>query len=164
MPSHTVFIRLAGAGDIERLVRDGVITGPSPKNESWTQRIVKWLSEQQAGRRLFFVAEDRTGLLGMVQIVFRFPIGYEDPEAANGRDVAMMEGLRLREGALPEIGNQLVSEVQKVALKREVRTLTFCLPMNNPRAIRQAKNWGFEEFRLMPEPEKMLAFFRKSVD
>jgi hypothetical protein len=30
----------------------------------------------------------------MVQVVFRLPIGYEDPEAANGYDVAMMEGLR----------------------------------------------------------------------
>ena len=100
----------------------------------------------------------------MVQLVFAFPPGYNDPEAANGMDVAMMEGLRTRPGAPPEIGNQLVAEVQKVAAKRNVRTLTFCLPMNANRALRQAKGWGFEEFRIMPEPDKMLAFFRKSID
>jgi len=30
--------------------------------------------------------------------------------------------------------------------------------------LNQAKSWGFEEFRIMPEPDKMLAFFRKSLD
>jgi hypothetical protein len=38
----------------------------------------------------------------------------------------------------------------------------FQPPINNTRAITQAKNCGFEEFRLMPEPGKMLAFFRNS--
>jgi hypothetical protein len=36
--------------------------------------------------------------------------------------------------------------------------------MNANRALNQAKSWGFEEFRIMPEPTKMLAFFRKSID
>ena len=49
-------------------------------------------------------------------------------------------------------------------MKRNVKTLTFCLPMNNTRAIHQARSWGFEEFRIMAEPTKMLAFFRKSID
>ena len=110
------------------------------------------------------IAEDQSGLLGIVQIIFSFPRGYNDPEAANGMDVAMMEGLRMRPGAPAEVGSQLVDEVQKVAAKRNVKTLTFCLPMNSNRALRQAKIWGFEEFRIMPEPGKMLAFFRKSVD
>jgi hypothetical protein len=100
----------------------------------------------------------------MVQLVFAFPPGYQDAEAANGMDVAMMETLRVRQGAPPEVGNQLVAEVQRIAGKRNVKTLTFLLPMNDNRALRQAKMWGFEEFRIMPEPDKMLAFFRKSVD
>ena len=125
---------------------------------------MKWLSEQRAGRRFILIAEDATGLLGMVQLVMKLPLGYEDPEAANGIDVAMMEGLRMRADAPSEVGNELVAEVQRLAMKRNVKTLTFCLPMNNSRAIYQARAWGFEEFRIMAEPTKMLAFFRKSVE
>lgn len=159
-----IFIRFAGQSDVQRFVAEGLITGPAPKRESWAQRAMKWLAEQQAGRRVVLVAEDATGLLGMVQLVFAFPPGYNDPEAANGMDVAMMEFLRVRAGAPPEVGSQLVTEVQRIAEKRNVQTLTFLLPMNDNRAIRQAKSWGFEEFRIMPEPTKMLAFFRKSIN
>lgn len=159
-----IFLRFAQAGDIDRLVKDEVITGPSPARESWNQRIVKWLSEQRAGHRFILIAEDESGLLGMVQLVSKLPLGYEDPEAANGMDIAMMDGLRTRAGVPLEVGNELVSEVQRLALKRNIKTLTFCLPMNNPRAIAQARSWGFEEFRIMAEPTKMLAFFRKSIE
>ena len=48
-------------------------------------------------------------------------------------------------------------------MKRNIKTLTFCLPMNNSRAIYQARSWGFEEFRIMPEQGRMLAFLRKSI-
>lgn len=160
-----IFLRIAQASDIERLQKDGVITGPEPqKGESWTQRVVKWLSEQRAGRRVILVAEDATGLLAMLQLVYAFPIGYRDPEAANGIDIAMLENLRMREGTLTEIGSELVNEAQKLAVKRSIKTLTFALPLNNARAIQQARSWGFTEFRVMPEPTKMLAFFRKSIE
>jgi len=99
-----------------------------------------------------------------VQIVFSFPPGYNDPEAANGRDIAMMEGLRVKPGAPAEVGNELVHEVQGIARKKNVKTLTFCLPMNQNKALAQAKRWGFEEFRIMAEKTKMLCFFRKNVD
>ncbi|MHB8147353.1 MAG: GNAT family N-acetyltransferase [Vulcanimicrobiaceae bacterium] len=164
MAGRKVFLRFAQASDVERLIKDGVITGPPPARETWNQRLVKWLSEQRAGRRVILIAEDHSGLLGMVQLVFRLPLGYDDPEAANGMDVAMMEGLRLREGTQTNVGTELVGEVQRVAVKRNIKTLTFLLPMTNNRAIAQARSWGFEEFRIMAEPNKMLAFFRKSVD
>ncbi len=164
MAARKIFLRFAQATDIERLTKEGVVSGPQPARETWNQRIVKWLSEQRAGRRLVLVAEDQSGLLGMVQLVLKFPAGYEDPEAANGYDIAMMEGLRVRPGAPPEVGGELVGEVQRLAQKKNVKTLTFCLPMNQPRALRQARVWGFEEFRIMAEPNKMLAFFRKSVE
>lgn len=122
------------------------------------------LAEQKAGRRAILLAEDETGLLGMVQLVFKLPAGYDDPEAANGMDVAMMESLRLRPQCPAEVGTELVGEVQRLATKRNVRTLTFLISMHNSRGIAQAKSWGFQEFRIMPEADKMLAFFRKSVD
>lgn len=164
MRSRKIFIRFAGQSDVKRLVDEGIITGPAPKNETWQQRAAKWLSEQQAGRRVILLAEDASGLLGMVQLVFAFPPGYNDPEAANGMDVAMMEMLRVRSGAPSEVSNQLVTEVQKAAVKRNVQTLTFLLSMHDNRGLQQAKSWGFQEFRIMPEPTKMLAFFRKSLN
>ena len=109
------------------------------------------------------VAEDVTGLLGTVQLVFRFPTGYADPEAANGVDVAMIEALRTRPDAPHGVATQLVTDVQNIARKRGVKTLTFLLPMGDNRGIAQAKSWGFEEFRIMPEQGRMLAFFRKSI-
>lgn len=164
MAARKIYLRFAQSSDVNRLLEEGVIQGPPPKTESWNQRVVKWLSEQRAGRRVILIAEDQSGLLGMVQLVFKLPIGYDDPEAANGYDVAMMDGLRTRQGAPAEVGSELVGEVQRIAGKKNIKTLTFLLPMNNTRAINQAKSWGFEEFRIMPEPTKMLAFFRKSVD
>jgi hypothetical protein len=162
--AHKVFIRFAQASDVDRLTKEGVVTGPPPARETWNQRIVKWLTEQRAGRRFILIAEDQSGLLGIVQLVLKLPVGYEDNEAANGLDVAMMEGLRLRPDAGVEVGTELVTEVQRLAMKRNVKTLTFCIPMNNSRAIHQARSWGFEEFRIMAEPTKMLAFFRKSIE
>jgi hypothetical protein len=158
-----VFIRYASQRDADRLVSDGVVGGPTPTGEPWSQRVGKWLAEQQAGRRLVLVAEDVTGLLGTVQLVFKFPIGYADPEAANGIDIAMIEALRTRPDAPHGVATQLVTDVQNIARKRAVKTLTFLLPMADSRGIAQAKSWGFEEFRIMPEPGRMLAFFRKSV-
>ena len=159
-----IFIRYGQPADAPRLVAEGLVAGKPPPNETWEKRIGTWFSEQQAGRRLILVAEDGSGILGFVQIVFSFPQGYNDPEAANGRDIAMMEGLRLRPGAPAEVGNELVQEVQVIARKKNVKTLTFCLPMNQNKALAQAKRWGFEEFRIMAEQTKMLCFFRKGVD
>lgn len=159
-----IFLRFAQPSDAERLVREGVLTGAASAKETWQQRIAMWLSEMKAGRRLILVAEDHSGLLGMAQLVFKLPTGYDDPEAANGMDVAMIESLRVRHGAPAEIGNELVSEVQKLAMKKNVKTLTFLISMTNSKGIAQVKSWGFEEFRIMPEQDKMLAFFRKSVD
>jgi hypothetical protein len=158
-----VFIRYASPRDADRLVSDGVVSGPTPTGEPWSQRVGKWLTEQQAGRRLVLVAEDVSGLLGTVQLVFRFPTGYADPEAANGIDIAMIEALRTRPDAPHGVATQLITDVQNIARKRAVKTLTFLLPMADNRGIAQAKSWGFEEFRIMPEQGRMLAFFRKSV-
>jgi len=159
-----VLIRYALPQDIDRLVADRVLTGPTPSGEPWSSRAQKWHAEQTAGRRLILVAEGANGLLGMVQLVFRFPAGYADPEAANGVDVAMVETLRTRSDAPPGVATQLISDVQGIAKKRSIKTLTFLLSMNDTRAITQARSWGFEEFRIMPEPGRMLAFFRKSVE
>lgn len=162
--ARRIFLRFAQATDIERLTKDGVLTGAPSARESWAQRMTLCLAEQKVGRRAILIAEDHSGLLGMVQLVFKLPLGYDDPEAANGMDVAMMESLRLRPNAPPEVGNELVGEVQRLAMKRKVKTLTFLISMHNARGINQARSWGFEEFRIMPEADKMLAFFRKSIE
>ena len=159
-----VFIRYALPRDAERLIADGVVGGATPSAEPWPARVQKWLTEQQAGRRLVLIAEDVSGLLGTVQLVFKFPEGYTDREAANGVDVAMVESLRTRGDAPHGVATQLITDVQNIARKRGVKTLTFLVGMKDNRGIAQAKSWGFEEFRIMPEQGRMLAFFRKSIE
>ncbi|MBV8602512.1 MAG: GNAT family N-acetyltransferase [Candidatus Eremiobacteraeota bacterium] len=158
-----VFIRFAIPRDAERLVSEGILSGPPPPGHTWVDRARLWLAEQQGNRRLILIAEDDKGILGTVQVVFRLPEGYNDPETANGIDVAMMEMLRTRKGAPAQVAERLIDEIQQIARKRNIKTLTFCISMDQPRAIAQVKAWGFEEFRIMPEKRGMLAFFRKAV-
>jgi len=99
----------------------------------------------------------------MVQVVFAFPPGYTDPEVANGRDVAMIESLRTRLRVPSQVLDQLMGDAQTVAKRHHVKTVTLCLPLDNDRAILQARAWGFKEFRLMPEAQKLHAFFRKTI-
>ncbi len=99
----------------------------------------------------------------MVQVIFQFPLGYTDPEVANGRDVAMIESLRTRSHAPLQVLEALMHDAQAVAKRHRMKTVTLCLPLENDRAIVQAKSWGFTEFRLMPEGDKILAFFRKPL-
>ena len=162
MPSK-VFIRFAVPRDAERMISEGIVGGPLPPGQTWANRARLWLTEQQAGRRLVLVAEDGKGILGTIQLVFKLPDGYHDPEAANGADTAMMELLRMRRGASALIANKLVDEVQGLARKRGVKTLTFCISLDQSAAVAQVKAWGFEEFRIMPEKRGMLAFFRKAI-
>ena len=159
-----VFIRFALPRDAARLIADGVFNSPPPTSETWEARIARWLAEQQAGRRVMLIAEDASGLLGTVQLIFKFPAGYNDPEAANGMDIAMVESLRTRANASPMIANQLIVDIQALAKKRNIKTITFIVPMNNNSGIQQVKSWGFQEFRIIPEAGKMLAFFRKSIE
>jgi hypothetical protein len=159
-----VFIRYALPRDAERLVADGVVGGATATGEPWAPRVQKWLAEQNAGRRLILIAEDASGLLGTVQLVFSFPTGYADREAANGIDVAMVEALRTRSDAPHGVATQLITDVQNIARKRAIKTLTFLIQLGDSRSIAQAKSWGFEEFRIMPDAGRMLAFFRKSIE
>ena len=159
-----VFIRYASPRDADRLVAENVVAGPTPTGEPWEPRVQKWLHEQQAGRRLILIAEEASGLLGTVQLVFAFPTGYADREAANGIDVAMVEALHTRADAPHGVATQLITDVQNIARKRGIKTLTFLLQLHDSRGIAQAKSWGFEEFRIMPEQGRMLAFFRKSIE
>jgi hypothetical protein len=158
-----VFIRFAVPRDAERMIHEGIVGGPLPPGQTWATRARLWLTEQQAGRRLVLVAEDGKGILGTIQLVFKLPEGYNDPEAANGVDVAMMEMLRMRRGASALVAERLVDEVQNLARKRSVKFLTFCISMEQASAVSQVKAWGFEEFRIMPEKRGMLAFFRKAI-
>jgi hypothetical protein len=121
-----------------------------------------WIDEMQAGRRLVMVAEYGPKLVGLGQLVFRFAAGYEDLEAANGTDVAMVETIR----ALPDpplLANFIIGELERYARKRGIRTLTFLVPMENNKILQQVKGWGFEEFRIMPKGAVLLAFFRKRI-
>ncbi len=149
--------------DVQRLVTDGVLTGALPAGESWPARVNGWLAEMNEGRRLVMVAEFGGSLVGFGQLVFRFADGYQDPEAANGSDIAMVDTIRTRPDAPPNLSTHIIGELERYARKHHVRTVTFLVPMDNNRALNQVKAWGFEEFRIMPEGARLLAFFRKRI-
>jgi ribosomal protein S18 acetylase RimI-like enzyme len=75
----------------------------------------------------------------------------------------MVEAIRQRPGAPGNLANHIIGELERYARKQRVRTLTFLVPMDNNRALAQVKSWGFEEFRIMPEGARLLAFFRKRI-
>jgi len=158
-----ISLRGAGARDAERLITDGVVGGPLPAGESWLSRIESWLQEMQKGRRLVMVADDGRKLLGVAQLVFVLPAGKNDPEAANGLDIAMVESLRAGPDAPPTLATQMINELENYARKRRIKTITFLVPMDNNRVLAQVKGWGFEEFRIMPEGTRLLAFFKKAI-
>ena len=109
------------------------------------------------------VADDGRKLLGVAQLVFKLPVGKNDPEAANGVDIAMVETLRAGPDAPPTLATEMINELEKYARKRRIRTITFLVPMDNNRVLAQVKGWGFEEFRIMPEGARLLAFFKKAI-
>lgn len=149
--------------DVQRLINDGVLTGSLPPGETWQSRLTGWLAEMQQGRRLLMVAEFGGALVGFGQLIFRFADGYQDPEAANGADVAMVDTIRTRADAPANLSTHIIGELERYAVKRRVRTVTFLVPMDNNRALNQVKAWGFEEFRIMPDGARLLAFFRKKL-
>jgi hypothetical protein len=158
-----IALRACTARDVARLINDGVLAGSLPHGETWPGRATQWLDEMQAGRRLVMVAEFSGMLVGMGQLVLRFANGYQDAEAANGVDVAMIDSLRMRPDAPANLSTHIIAELEKYARKHRIKTLTFLVPMDNNRVLAQVKAWGFEEFRIMPEGAKLLAFFRKRI-
>jgi hypothetical protein len=158
-----IALRACASRDVPRLMKDGVLAGALPPGDSWPARAQQWLDEMQAGRRLVMVAEFGGVLVGMGQLVFRFAKGYEDAEAANGSDIAMIDSIRMKPDAPANLSTHIVAELEKYAKKHRIRTLTFLVPMDNNRILNQVKSWGFEEFRIMPEGAKLLAFFRKRI-
>jgi hypothetical protein len=158
-----IALRACASRDVPRLMKDGVLAGALPPGDTWPARANQWLDEMQAGRRLVMVAEFGGVLVGMGQLVFRFAKGYEDAEAANGADIAMIDSIRMKPDAPANLSTHIVAELEKYAKKHRIRTLTFLVPMDNNRILNQVKSWGFEEFRIMPEGAKLLAFFRKRI-
>ena len=108
------------------------------------------------------VAEYGGAIVGLGQLVFKFAAGYQDLEAANGSDIAMVETIRAK--AEPaNLASFIIHELETYAKKRRIKTLTFCVPMDNNKILAQIKSWGFEEFRIMPKGAQLLAFFRKRI-
>lgn len=145
------------------MVSDGILVGTLGAGETWSKRVGNWIDEMQAGRRLVMVAELDRKLVGLGQLIFKFADGYDDPEAANGKDIAMVDNIRMSSDAPQQLATQMMHEFEKYARSRRVKTLTFLVPMDNNRALVQVKGWGFEEFRIMPEGARLLAFFRKQI-
>jgi NitT/TauT family transport system substrate-binding protein len=94
-----IALRACTSRDVPPLISDGVLAGALPAGESWPGRAAQWLDEMKEGRRLLMVAEFDGKMAGMGQLIFRFANGYQDAEAANGTDIAMIDSIRMRPDA-----------------------------------------------------------------
>jgi hypothetical protein len=158
-----IVIRFAAVQDAPRLVSKSIITGPPPTGSTWEKRFSEWLGEARRGYRAVLVAQDSTGMLGLAQIVFKFPSDNADPEAANGRDTAMIDMIRVRPKAPMQLARELVNAIEQIAAKRGVKTLTFRIPLEHRSLITDARKWGFKEFRIMPDGAAQHVLFRKAL-
>jgi hypothetical protein len=161
-----ILIRLAVPNDQRRLIASGLL-GPAPAGNTWDARLRAWFAEQQRAHRLILVADDGSTFLGMVHIVFKPPEGMNDPEVVNGKDVALMEHLRIRPKTpaqlAEQLANQLEQEVENLANKRDMTRLTYSVPGDSMTLVNQARGWGFVEFRVMVDGGKNLVFMRKRL-
>lgn len=159
-----IVIRLAVPTDGRRLIADSLITGNPPAGTTWEERIAQWFGEQQRGLRGILVADDGAHLLGCVHLVFKVA---GDPDIANGKDVALMEHLRVRPKTVvqvaEELSNQLVREAEALAQRRSIVALSYMVPGDNNALMAQARAWGYQQSRMMPDGGRWLMFMRKSL-
>jgi hypothetical protein len=162
-----IIIRLAVPNDLRRFISSGMLGGNPPAGMTWEDRMRGWFAEQQRAYRLILVADDGTNFLGSVQVVFKPPEGMHDPEVVNGKDVALMEHLRLRPKTLAQladqVANQLEREAENLARKRNMTRMTYMVPGESATLVNQARAWGFVEFRVMNDAGKNLVFLRKRL-
>lgn len=162
-----IVIRLAVPNDQRRIISSGLLGVAAAGAATWDERLRVWFAAQQRAHRLILVADDGTNLLGWVHIVFTPPEGMNDPEVVNGKDVALMEHLRLRPKTLAQladqVANQLEREAENLARKRNMTRLTYMLPAETAALVSQARGWGFVEFRVMNDGGKNLVFLRKRL-
>jgi hypothetical protein len=163
----SILIRFATPADRGRFIVDGLITGNPPAGTTWQERVVQWFTDVQHGRRAIIVAEDNRRLIGCIHVVFKFPEGVNDPEVADGKEVALVEHLRFSAKVPPKVVEQLAlqleREAESVARRRSVKKLTYMVPMESNTLVNQAKAWGYQEFRVMMDGGRTLAFFRKHL-
>ena len=161
-----IVIRLAVPNDHRRLVSSGLLGSP-PAGSTWDDRLRGWFAEQTRARRLILVADDGSTFLGMVQILFSPPEGMNDPEVVNGKDVALMEHLRIRPKTpaqlADQVANQLEREAENLGRKRNMTRLTYSVSGESMALVNQARGWGFVEFRVMNDGGKNLVFMRKRL-
>lgn len=162
-----ITIRLAVPQDQRRFISSGLLGGTPPSGGTWEARLAGWFAEQQRAHRLIIVADDGTNLLGCVHVLFKSPPTMNDPEVVNGKDVALMEHLRIRPKILASLAEQLIerleNEAESVARKRGMTRLTYMVPGDTTTLVSQARKWGFLEFRVMHDSGKPLVFLRKRL-
>lgn len=162
-----IVIRLAVPNDQRRFLASGLLGGTPPSGGTWEARLAGWFAEQTRAHRLILVADDGSNLLGCVHVLFKAPPTMNDPEVVNGKDVALMEHLRIRPKTLAtlaeQVAEQLEHEAENVARKRGMTRLTYMIPSDATSLVNQARKWGFVEFRVMQDGGKPLVFLRKRL-
>lgn len=162
-----IVIRLAVPNEQRRFLSSGLLTGTPSSGGKWEDRLATWFAEQTRAHRLILVADDGSNFLGCVHVLFKPPPTMNDPEVVNGKDVALMEHLRIKPKILAtlaeQVAEQLEREAENVARKRGMTRLTYMVPGDATSLLNQAHKWNFVDFRIMQDSGKQLVFMRKRL-
>lgn len=104
----------------------------------------------ETDNRIFFLAVDKDSVpLAYVQLLVLN--ADNDPELANGKDIAHIHDLRVHHGQQGKgIGQALIQELENEAKRRGVRSLTLGVDNWNVRAIKFYQSLGYKEFKQEP--------------
>lgn len=109
--------------------------------------------------RIVYVGRKGDLVVAMIQIILKK--ADNDPDLANGRDLAHAHNLQVRSELQGKgIGRQMMVFVEDIARKMQKTTLTLGVDDFNERAITLYKKLGYEVFKIEPgrtSDEKLLA-------
>ncbi len=144
-----VISEIIDIGDIDLLLSIAETCSNSAEHlESSRNQLLKELGETGDNRHIFVGFEDEVAVT-MIQIVLKHVDN--DPDLANGEDVAHIHNLQVRSDLQGKgIGQQMMAFVEDNARQMGKVTLTLGVDNDNERAIHIYKKLGYEVFKVGP--------------
>jgi ribosomal protein S18 acetylase RimI-like enzyme len=124
------------------------------------EKVPAWIAASLDGTRPSWVAELDGEAVGMVSL----ELVDDDPEVANGRDVAAVTSLAvLASAARRGIGRALTVFAEEEARARGVHVLTLNTRPTNAAAIALYEGLGYRRWKQQARPWGLAVFLRKSL-
>lgn len=143
-------IRLAEAGESEKIVDLYKKEGPAERVKKIRKDIQKDFREMVAGKRVILFAEKDGKVVGTIQLVYTMP----DWNLADGKNIAHLHHLRVNEDYHNQgIGKRLEQELVALARKRGFKKIS--LSIDHDQSYESLKTlylkWGYSFLKESPE-------------